>query len=762
MKKLLAGLLSLVMTVTVSATPLAENLSNKVMNTSISANAETSGDYLYEVLSDGTVKIIDYYGSATNLTIPSTIDGKSVTSIGWNAFENCTSLINVTIPNSVTYIGQEAFCGCTNLTNVIIPNSVTYIGQKAFYDCTSLTSVAIPNGVKGIGGLTFYGCTSLISVTIPNGIADIGILAFYGCSSLTSITIPNRVTSIGSFAFQGCSNLESITIPNSVTDIGDAAFSCCTSLTNLTISDGVTSIGNCAFISCINLTSVIIPNSVTSIGDQAFDGCINLTNVIIPNSVTSIGDSTFHNCISLTSVTIPNGVTSIGEQAFSNCYSLKDVYYDATKEKWDKIDIGEDNNGLINATKHFHIHSYISKLTKQPTCTTTGVKTYTCSCGDTYTETIEKIPHNYSTLWTVDKQATCTEKGLKSHHCIVCDDITDITAIPATEHDFSDWKVTKPASCSSTGTKERTCSICGEIEKQTIKKIEHNYKSEITRQPTCTTTGVRTYTCACGDSYTEIIPKLNHSYEGKITKEPTCTATGIKTYTCSCGDSYTETIPKTAHSYKKVTIASTYFEKGYTANKCSKCGAISNKKYTSLKTMSAPKTSSNSTSSIKLSWGKVSGAKGYVVYQKKSGKWSRIKVTASNSYTVSKLKSGTTYQFCVKPYTKSGTKTIYGNASKTLTSSTNPAKVSFKLTAGTKKVTVKWSKVTGASGYKVYYKTSQNGSWKLLKTCNNKTTSYTKTGLSKGKTYYFTVKAYRNVNGKTYNGSYTTKSIKSK
>lgn len=169
-----------------------------------------------------------------------------------------------------------------------------------------------------------------------------------------------------------------------------------------------------------------------------------------------------------------------------------------------------------------------------------------------------------------------------------------------------------------------------------------------------------------------------------------------------------------------------------------------------------------STNSIKLKWSKVSGAKGYVVYQKKSGKWSRIKVTASNSYTVSKLKSGTTYQFCVKPYTKSGTKTIYGNASKTLTTSTNPATVSFKLTAGTKKVSVKWSKVTGASGYKVYYKTSKNGSWKTLKTCNNKTTSYTKTKLTKGKTYYFTVKAYRKLNGKTYNGSYTTKSIKSK
>ena len=170
------------------------------------------------------------------------------------------------------------------------------------------------------------------------------------------------------------------------------------------------------------------------------------------------------------------------------------------------------------------------------------------------------------------------------------------------------------------------------------------------------------------------------------------------------------------------------------------------------------KTSSTSTNSIKLKWNKVSGAKGYVVYQ--NGK--KIKTVTGTSLTVSKLKSGTTYKFTVKPYTKSSSKTIYGNASKTLTTSTNPAKVSFKLTSGKKNATLKWSKVTGASGYKVYYKTSKNGAWKLLKTASSKTTNYTKTGLKKGKTYYFTVKSYRKVNGKTYNGSYAIKSIKSK
>lgn len=181
-----------------------------------------------------------------------------------------------------------------------------------------------------------------------------------------------------------------------------------------------------------------------------------------------------------------------------------------------------------------------------------------------------------------------------------------------------------------------------------------------------------------------------------------------------------------------------------------------------LPTVSDFKMSLVTNNSVKLKWNKVSGATGYYVYQQKNGKWSKIKTTKSTSYTVPKLKSGTTYKFAIKAYKTSNSSTITSASYSTVTTSTKPATVNFKLTAGSKKSTVKWNKVTGATGYKVYYKTSKNGSWKCLKTTNNKTTSYTKTGLTKGKTYYFTVKAYRTVCGKTYNGSYATKSIKVK
>ena len=265
-------------------------------------------------------RAFDDCSSLTSVTIPN-----SVTSIGESAFAGCSSLTSVTIPNSVTSIGNDAFRNCFSLTSVTIPNSVTSIGWNAFMYCSSLTSVTISNSVTFIGSYAFSNCNSLSSVTIPNSVTTIGIYAFSGCSSLTSVTIPNSVTTISDYAFYGCSSLTSVTIPNSVTTIKYGAFDSCYSLTSVTIPNSVTSIGWNAFMYCSSLTSVTIPNSVTTIGDYAFYCCSSLTSIIIPNSVTSISAYTFMNCRSLTSVTIPNSITEIGEYAFSLCSSLTSI-----------------------------------------------------------------------------------------------------------------------------------------------------------------------------------------------------------------------------------------------------------------------------------------------------------------------------------------------------------------------------------------------------------------------------------------------------
>ena len=271
-----------------------------------------------------------YWGS---VVIPESVtyngNTYSVTSIGEQAFWDCSDLTSITIPNSVTTIGGSAFYGCSGLSSITIPNSVTSIGKEAFWDCSGLTVVNYnATNCTSMGANSYpvvWGCSSLTTLNIGNDVQNIPSYAFSGCSGLSSITIPNSVNRIGNNAFSGCSGLTSVTIPCSVTSIGSYAFKYCSGLTSVTIGNSVTTIGNYAFYDCSGLTSVAIGNSVTSIGDYAFLDCSNLTSITIPNSVTSIGGSAFSGCSSLTSIAIPNSVTSIGSYAFQNCSNLESV-----------------------------------------------------------------------------------------------------------------------------------------------------------------------------------------------------------------------------------------------------------------------------------------------------------------------------------------------------------------------------------------------------------------------------------------------------
>lgn len=191
--------------------------------------------------------------------------------------------------------------------------------------------------------------SKMTSVVISDGVTRIGNYAFDGCEGLTSINIPDSVTTIGDGAFENCSNLTSITIPNSVTSIGENAFSDCINLDNISIPDNVTFIGEYAFQYCDNLTNITIGNGVTSIEENAFHSCESLANITIPDSVTSIGNWAFDDCVGLKSVTIGEGVTDIGWGGFEGCGSLTTVYYNGTREQWDIISVGLDNEDLTGA-----------------------------------------------------------------------------------------------------------------------------------------------------------------------------------------------------------------------------------------------------------------------------------------------------------------------------------------------------------------------------------------------------------------------------
>jgi len=256
--------------------------------------------------------------------------------IGNNAFENCTGLTSVSLPNSLTQIGNYSFLGCTGLTSVTIPNSVTFIGIYAFRDCSALTSINIPNSITSISNNTFWGCSSLTSITIPNGVTNIGSFAFYKCTGLTSLTIPRSVTSMGEYAFSSCTGLTSIKVEtgNTLYDSRDNCNAIIETASNTlvlgckksTIPNSVTCIGDRAFVGCSGLTSITIPNGVTSIGENAFENCTGLTSVNIPNNVTIIRGTAFYGCSNLTTIAIGSGVKTISDYAFHSCSSLTEVY----------------------------------------------------------------------------------------------------------------------------------------------------------------------------------------------------------------------------------------------------------------------------------------------------------------------------------------------------------------------------------------------------------------------------------------------------
>ena len=397
-----------------------------------------------------------------------------------DAFEDCTGLTNLTIPNSVTSIGEFAFHNCTGLTSIAIPDSVTSIDFAAFAKCTGLTSITIGNGVTSIGVSVFSGCTGLTSITIPGSVTSIDAYAFSGCTGLMSITIPDSVTginrstfdntgyyndetnwtdgvlyigkylivarnslagaysvssgtkTIAEYAFYDCTGLTSVTIPDSVTIIGDGAFNDCTGLTSVMIGSGVTSIGNHSFNGCTGLTNVTIPGSVTSISEFAFRTCTSLKSITIPDSVTEIGRGAFENCTALTSIAIPDSVTSIGDWAFYDCSSLTSVtigngvtsigwyaFYGCT-ELMDVYYLGtaaEWSAITIDSNNECLINANIH-FGSAPAC-----------------------EHDHA--HPEHKDATCTEPGYDRMICDDCGEVISEKILPALGHSFKDSVCTR-------------------------------------------------------------------------------------------------------------------------------------------------------------------------------------------------------------------------------------------------------------------------------------------------------------------------------
>ncbi len=281
-----------------------------------------------------------------------------------------------------------------------------------------------------------------------------------------------------------------------------------------------------------SIKSIKIQEGVTNIGPLAFYECTSLTDVTIPNSVTSIEWCSFFYCTSLERISIPSSIATISDNAFDSCTALKTVINHSDL----KIVKGSaEHGGVALYAEEIFAHAYEATVTSAPTHMTEGVKTYTCSvCKDTQTEALPKLSEHEWDDGTLTSAPTHLAAGVKSFTC-PCGQ-TKVEPIAKIEaHCFGEWEKV------DNRTHRQTCE-CGEISER-----PHGYVATTATTPTHTTEGCQAYTCSdCGHTYFETLPMLTEHVwnNGGITTPATEKAEGIKTFTCACGQTRTEGIAK--------------------------------------------------------------------------------------------------------------------------------------------------------------------------------------------------------------------------
>lgn len=345
-------------------------------------------------------------------------------------------LKKVVIKDGVTNVGSYALFFLPAATQVTLPESVTRIGRYGIAMCSKLTGMSIPKGVTEIGDFGLAG-NGLTAVTLPDGLQSLGRGAFDTCTSLTNTTLPAAITAVPGKCFANCTKLLNVKYAGTVTAIGERAFEGCKSLTAAPIPETVTELGASAFTGCTALTDVTLPAGVAAIPDGCFQGCIALKDMKLPGTVTSVGHNAFTGCTALGDVRCygaPPTVQPAGaaehsfEPAIVTIHYNPDPVYGWTLDadgKWQGYTVsskgaclhtgygthentvpatcGEagrteticDNCGEVVSTKEIpatgaHTHKWdAGKVTTEPTETTPGVRTYTCTiCGLTKEEVI--------------------------------------------------------------------------------------------------------------------------------------------------------------------------------------------------------------------------------------------------------------------------------------------------------------------------------------------------------------------------------------
>lgn len=442
----------------------------------------------------------------------------------------------------------------------------------------------------------------------------------------------------------------------------------------------------------------------------------------------------------ITTVVIADGVTWIDENAFSACSNLKDVYFGG--EQWAEEWVLPHTQVCVHTScTSSQNHWQIKRV--DPTCTEDGTSCAYCSCGFERDAVPLTAPGHAWGEWTQTQAPTCTEAGSERRDCANCEAFETREVAAGHNHQAT---VTAPT-CTEQGYTTHTCA-CGDTYVDAyVDALGHAWDAGVvTTEPTEEAAGVLTYTCGvCGDTKTEEIPKQEHSHRHTtVVTDPTCTEQGYTTYTCTCGDTYQDNYTDAlGHDYES-TVVSFYTKPGYTEHICSRCADAYQDTPTNAKGLPKPnvKVSNDANGDPVLTWKADGEASYYRVYRatSKNGTYKSYAKTTKNTYTDKKTTVGKTYYYKVKAVCSSDSKLTsdYSTYDKAYSKCATPV-VTITISNKTGKPTVKWSKVTGAKQYEVSRATSENGTYKVLKTVT--AVSYADTSVKVGTTYYYKVKA---------------------
>lgn len=695
-------------------TQVNEQVNEQADVTGSAVGEQTEGFSFQFDATTGTAAVTGYTGVDTAIVIPAqTVKGG--------------------ITYKVTSVAERAFYNNYSIISVIFEGGIKNIGNSAFEHCDSLQKVELCDSIESMGEDVFSGCSQLKEVRLSAGLKQISNRAFSGCKNLKEIQIPDAVELINSWSFNNCTSLEKVVFSNSsmCKKIGSQAFVRCTALKNIMLSPLTERINEKAFYECSNISSIVIPRRVSYIGEQAFENCTSLSELQFetPSALKQIGNSAFCNC-NLRKVELPEGLEEIApEQAtwtgrtfFNNPIqklvlprTLKYITAFGTtgivSNDEQKVVVIKSNIRINSFGKNTEIYGLLNSQVQQ------GAQNYGYSFFPIDAPSGLKVKDmNNNTVKLSWNAVTAVAKYKILRSSAENGVYQEIGQVQGTEY------IDKTAG--NTKHYYKVCLTYTDWLGETVDGLESNVgyvkdlkEAVIDKIPDADYTGGA------------VTPGVTVRYKGKVLKS---------------GQDYTVSYKNNVNlGTAKVTVTA--------LSSSEYCGMKETGFLIKVKTPTVTNVE-NTASGTNIKWGKVIGAEQYYIYRKaENGKWSKIATVGSSkdSYCDTSVHSGTRYSYSVAAYANGWT-SPYDASGKTLRYLAQPALNSVEnVSSG---ATIKWKKVKGAAGYRIYRKKGSSA-WQYVAAVsgeNTKTYTDKKVKSKNGETYFYTVCAYNGNDKGTY------------